>query len=258
MPYTEEGQWRAVLSVTFGEPHDWRHDEVALLQTVMARFWPLIAKAQAQAALRRSEERLQLAIQAANFGIFEYNPQTDDLYWSPELLACYGLPADTKMTADRLSSFVHPEDVAYQQQLVQTALDPQSGGAFTEEFRIRRTDGQIRWLYSKGQVYFSEENSIPKPIRVVGIALDITDRKGIEERVRANERFLQSIADTMPNVLYLYDVRAQRNVSVSTLLSPPPVGPDCGIKLGQSSRSANRRQKCSNSTSCFRLVSVSK
>ena len=46
-------------------------------------------------------------------------------------------------------------------------------------------------------------------------------------------------------------------VSASTLLSPPPVGPVWGRRFGQSSRSANRRPKCSNSISCFRLVRVS-
>ena len=141
----------------------------------------------AKNALRKSKEHLALAQQVAMMGSFEWDLKTNVMDSSAELEALYGLPpGGLKAGYDEWIKYVHPEDLPKVEQNIQTAV---STGKFDHELRIRRTDGEIRWLYDKGQVFYNEEG---KPARMVGVSMDITEKKLAEEKLqRANERALQ-------------------------------------------------------------------
>jgi len=139
----------------------------------------------AEEALRKSEERLRLAHQAARIGTFERNIRTGVNTWTPELEAMYGLPAGGfGGTQTAFENLVHPDDRARVIELDNWALN--TGQPTKGEWRVVWPDGSVHWIAGRWQVYMNESG---QPVRMVGINIDITDRKLAEQELaKANER----------------------------------------------------------------------
>ena len=137
---------------------------------------------QAEQARRESEERLRLAQQVARVGTFEWNIQTGVDTWTPELEAMYGLPpggfAETRQTWE---DFIHPEDRPEAMRQRQRAMET---GEFDAEFRVVWPDGTLRWLAGRGRVFWDEAG---KPLRLVGVNIDITEAMEASEALRRSE-----------------------------------------------------------------------
>ncbi|MBD2461820.1 PAS domain S-box protein [Oscillatoria sp. FACHB-1407] len=140
---------------------------------------------QAEAALRVSEERLRLALEASQIGIWDCNLRTGKVTWSDNVEKLFGLTPGEFNGRDRdFLSCVHPDDRDYVFQASRQAICQRS--AYDIEFRVIRPNNEVRWIASKGQVLYSE---MGKPVRMTGINLDITNRKVLEESLRqVNER----------------------------------------------------------------------
>jgi PAS domain S-box-containing protein len=136
---------------------------------------------QRSAALRRSEEQLRTAADAAQFGAHEYDVARDRSQRSPQFLKILGAePGDATATFEAGLEFVHPED---RESIRQRKLEilKESESHYRLEYRIRRRDGQVRWVMDRGQV-IRDVNG--RALRVVGVLLDITDIKEAEQRQR--------------------------------------------------------------------------
>lgn len=131
-----------------------------------------------QQRLRESQERLELAEQASNIGIFEWTVNSSRFIWSPGQALLHGMkPESFSGKAEDWRRLILEEDIPQLTQEMQAAVESHSG--FETEWRIRRPDGQIRDIYAKGQLYF---DSTGKPTRMLGINMDITDRKSAERQ----------------------------------------------------------------------------
>jgi PAS domain S-box-containing protein len=139
----------------------------------------------AEEALRVSEERLRQAIRVADIGIFDHDQRTDAIYWSPEQRRTYGVGADDTITLQVYLDRVFPEDLDRIGAAVMRAHDPAGDGLFDVEHRIIRRDGAVRWLTTRAQTFFEGSGAARRPVRTVGAVADITERKQVEERVRA-------------------------------------------------------------------------
>lgn len=134
---------------------------------------------QGSAGLRKSEEQLRTAAEAAQFGVHEYDVVNDRTMRSPQFLAILGAdPADATATFETGLDFVHSDDREATRRRKRQILDD-AGGRYELEYRIRRRDGQVRWVMDRGQVI---RNGAGKALRVVGVVLDITDKKEAEQR----------------------------------------------------------------------------
>jgi PAS domain S-box-containing protein len=142
--------------------------------------------------LQKSEQRLQLALKAAQMGVWEWNLQTGEEIWSPETEHLLGIEPNS--FAGRYESFlamVHPDDREQCAQIEQKMLQT---GTYELEFRIvRASDQQIRWLSSKGQVFYDLDGT---PTRVLGVTQDITDRKQAEDNLRFLQNMTQDIFES--------------------------------------------------------------
>jgi PAS domain S-box-containing protein len=138
-------------------------------------------------ALWRNEERLKLALSAAQMGTWEWNILTGTYSWSDELLKIFGVArVENALTIDKLIALIYPADRQYVIQVIKQAA--YEGKFYEIEFRIVRPDGKVRWVLSKGNTVSDSEG---KPLFMLGVSLDITQRKSAEEALRRSEDALR-------------------------------------------------------------------
>lgn len=137
---------------------------------------------QAEADLKASEQRLRLAQRSAKIGTWEWNLKTDQVAWSEGIWNLLGRePGCEEPGAKAWMELVHPDDRQRIQQTLTVLLA--EGTDYYDEFRIVQPTGAIVWLASKGQVY---RDAVGQAERFLGINIDITERKRIEEALQAS------------------------------------------------------------------------
>jgi PAS domain S-box-containing protein len=133
------------------------------------------------AALRESEERLRLALEAAHAGTWEGDLTSGVFTASERALSLHGLPPGTPITHHKALALVHPQD---QPALISAFRHTmETGAALKLELRIPQPDGSLRWLASHAEL-----RDGPAGRRLVGLLQDITERKQAEEALRLRER----------------------------------------------------------------------
>ena len=159
-----------------------RYTQPVSMDGQRARLWSFRDVSQAQhaaLALRESEERLRLAQEGAQVGIWEWDPRSNHLYWSAECVRIYGLEPGTPPDQALWRSLVDVQDLALID--AQWELHIARGEPFEVEYRIHPPGGGTRWLVTKGRAH---RDAAGKVERVSGINLDITERKQAETRLR--------------------------------------------------------------------------
>jgi PAS domain S-box-containing protein len=116
--------------------------------------------------MRDSEERMSLAAEAANLGMWVWDVVRDEIWITDKARALFGLAQDTRLDCTALMSRVHPGDYAARDAAIKRALETQ--GEYAIEYRVLLPDGQVRWIAGRGHVEFSGG----KPLRVRGVNFD--------------------------------------------------------------------------------------
>ena len=137
---------------------------------------------------KRAEEEIQkreaLLVEAqriARLGSYEWDVRTNTVHRSEELCRIFGLLSDEfESTLEGYLARVHPDDRSTTRRLIDQAS--RDGQPFDFEERIVRPDGSIRILHSQGQFSFDDNQ---QPVKLVGVCQDITERKQVEQQLRA-------------------------------------------------------------------------
>lgn len=167
--------------------------------------------------LRESEERLRLALEGGQMGLWEWDLATDTAVWNDKEYELMGLPqGDGRVDSEEFYRAVHPDDIAEMHLSLAEAL---RGDQFSHEFRIVRPDGEVRWLVGRGRLC---RNAAGEPSRMIGVNYDITSKKSAEEellrseakaRARADE--LDLLVDTVPAITFIAHDPECRHISCS-------------------------------------------
>ena len=148
---------------------------------------------QAEEALRESEERLRLAQQAARVGTWEWDIRTGTSIWSDMIWVLLGLELDEEPSSiETFARFIHPED--FQPVLSRVDRVIKHGEDFYDEFRIVPKNGPLLWVSSKGRVLRSADG---RAERMLGVNIDITERKLVEESLKTALAEVQQLKDRL-------------------------------------------------------------
>ncbi len=131
-------------------------------------------------ALKISEDRWQLALQGSNDGIWDWNVQTNEIFFSPRAKEMLGY--EESETTNHLAEWekqIHPHDRERVLKAIWDHLDQQTE-YYSTEYRIRCKDGQYKWVLHRGQALWNE---IGDPIRMVGSQTDLSEQKQVETQL---------------------------------------------------------------------------
>lgn len=156
-----------------------------------------------EAALRRSEERYELATSAAHTGVWDWNLETDEMFIDPKLKAMLGFEdAEIDNHIDAWSRHVHPEDADAVAEALQAHLSGKHE-RFEVVHRMCHGDGGARWFLARGSAVWNAEG---EPIRLVGTDTDITERRHMEATIVSQNGLLNSVIESLTHPLYVIDV----------------------------------------------------
>ncbi len=140
-------------------------------------------------ALRVSEERWHLAVRGSNDGIWDWNIQTGEVFFSSRWKAMRGFgDHEIKDDIDAWRSRIHPDDLDRVLQSIDDYL-AQHTQEFCEEYRVQRKDGSCMWILDRGVALWADDGT---PLRMAGSESDITERKRMEEALRQREGDLRT------------------------------------------------------------------
>jgi PAS domain S-box-containing protein len=150
-----------------------------------------------EANLIRNQEHLSLAQEGGLIGSFEDHYPTGKIIWSPQLELLYGLkPGSFRGTHEEWSKYIYPDDICKIKSIDECI---NRTGEFHDDFRIIWPDGSLHWIYAKGKLY---KNDRGESVRLIGINMDITERKKAEEDLLESETKYRSLVNNLKMGIY--------------------------------------------------------
>ncbi len=175
-----------------------------------------VSERQTEQTALEADEPLRLAMEAAEIGIWDYDPASSKLRWSNRCKEMFGLECDAEVDYATFLELLHPEDRERTDYAVQQSLNPNGSGKYGCDYRVVRPDGEVHWIAATGRVFFSNVDSRRTAIRLLGIVLDITGLRQTDaslretEKLAATGRLAASLAheinnplEAITNLLYL-------------------------------------------------------
>jgi PAS domain S-box-containing protein len=175
------------------------------LSFAVARVRDAEARRSAELALTGSESRLQLALEAGRMGAWEWDIKDNRVFWSPNLERLHGIPVGSfGGTFADFQRDVHPDDWERLRVLLDGCLETHK--PYTATYRIVVPDGGIRWLQSFGRALLSNEGT---PAKLVGVCMDVTERKRSEEALGESEGRFRGIFENAATGIAIKDLRGR-------------------------------------------------
>ena len=146
-----------------------------------------------------------LALDAGEMGTWDWDLTSGEIVWSEGLARLFGLkPEEFDGRYETFRRSIHPDDLA--QLEVKVAQARAQRGLYRHEFRVNWPDGSEHWIAGQGRFFYNAAN---QPVRMSGVVIDITERKGAEEKLRDNVAFLQNLMDAMPHPVFYKDAEGR-------------------------------------------------
>lgn len=173
-----------------------------------------------EAALQEREQHLKIALRTAKLGSWQHDLRTNVLTCSDQCKANFGLPANAEFTHETLFDALHPEDRDRVQAAIQRSIEERTD--YEVEERCFYPDGSLHWLIARGGLIYDDNGN---PIRLVGVTLDITERKQFEESLKAANQRVSNILESITDAFIAFDQEWRYtyvNQEAARLLGKPP------------------------------------
>jgi len=152
-----------------------------------------------ESELKLSNDRLHQAVEAGKCVGWDWDVKTGCDRWFGDLRTMFGIQSDTYYgDVEEFRHRIYPEDQALVWEAVADAR--QKREPFTAEFRVLHLDGTVRWVTEGGQFYYSANGDA---VRMLGMAVDITERKQAEQALREGEERFRLVANTAPVLIWM-------------------------------------------------------
>ena len=172
------------------EEHTWPAEIVDRLQLAAKAFANALGRKRSEEVLRDSKARLALAADSAEAGLWILDWRARAFWLTNRTRTIFGYGPEDLITLERFEASVLPEDLELVQQTIERSRH--ECDLLNVQYRILRGDGCVRWIDARCRPYFTSSG---EPERLMGVAVDITDRKRMEEASRASEARLASGVD---------------------------------------------------------------
>lgn len=155
--------------------------------------------------LTKSEERLRLATESNNISTWDLDLNSSQIYHSAALSKIFGYKEEYLITQLEMRNHVIQED----KPLLDAALvNAFNNGIYRFDGRIKDAKGVIKWISSRGKIFFDESR---KPSRMVGVLQDISERKNLEKEIEDREIRYKFLADAMPQFIWIGNSEGKLN-----------------------------------------------
>ena len=152
----------------------------------------------AEEALQKSEERLKLALDSVSDAVWDWRIDTDEIYFSSRWYTMLGYkPYELPQTFETWRKLLHPDDLSESEAKIFRHLE--SAEPFAIEFRMRTKDNHWRWILARGKAV--EQDNQGKAVRMLGIHMDITERKQAEMDLQSQRKLLEGVLDSIKDVI---------------------------------------------------------
>ncbi|MEM9806954.1 MAG: AAA family ATPase, partial [Cyanobacteria bacterium P01_D01_bin.56] len=157
----------------------------------------------AEQQLQALSERLKLALDSGNIGVWEWDYQNQRLVWDDRMFAIFGVrPEDFNGTFQDWQKCVHPDDLAYAQAGAFPEHSSGKGSSLSsKEYRIIHPDGTVRHILATAMIQWTAQGELG---RAIGVNWDISDRKIAEQALRDSQTRFQRMTENVPGMIYRY------------------------------------------------------
>ncbi|MBN1935565.1 MAG: PAS domain S-box protein [Anaerolineae bacterium] len=163
----------------------------------------VVEAAMAKEALRQSEARWQFALEGSGDGVWDWNAQTNQVYFSRQWKAMLGFAEhEIGDTLAEWDTRIYPDDRDYVYEEIRKHLEGEAP-LYISEHRLQCKDGTYKWILDRGQVI--ERTKDGKPLRVIGTHSDITGRRQTEAALRESEEKYRSIVENALVGIFMVD-----------------------------------------------------
>lgn len=204
VPLVRGGRFAAILYLHASKRRRWSDADATLAQDVAGRTWDAVERARAEAALRASEERLHLALDASQVvGIWDWNFAADRVVADAHLATLCGIDPERAARGVPVSEFLralHPDERERVEAALRQAIDTRE--PFASENRLVQADGSIRWVFARGRCRYDIEG---RPTRFVGATVEITDQKRVAAALEASHERTIEILESISDAFYAVD-----------------------------------------------------
>ena len=178
------------------------------------------ARAGVEPDILPNEARVQSGMEAAGVGTWDWNVVTGEQVWSDTSRALLGLTSESPTNLDVLMNRIHP----YDREAVRAALDDAvvEGKDYCIEFRTLWSDGSVHWIWAKGRVFRDQGG---RAVRMSGVAMNIDDRKLVENDAGWKTAFLEAQVDATIDGILVLDAQGKmilQNKQFVDLWQMPP------------------------------------
>jgi PAS domain S-box-containing protein len=147
------------------------------------------------------EERIKLAVEATGIGTWDFDPVQQITRYDDQCKKLFGFSTDQKFNYSDFLSCISPKDRILRDDILLHALQGDHDGRYETRYRIKTKDeGTIRWIKSKGKVFF---NAKGKPVRLIGTMLDITEEKINEELLKESEERFRLASESSTAMIWM-------------------------------------------------------